>query len=151
MKNEYERKFLLKSYPITFGYFDKEQVKQWYFTKPGDISIRIRLYEDNRCYLDIKRGLGMERYEFGLKCVYDDVKDLLTDIPYVEKTRFKLHVDDCILIIDEFNNGLKLVEIESDDLDFIKNFQPFDWMGKEVTDNIRYTNNWIAYHKKGEI
>ncbi len=148
MNSEYERKFLLKSYPHIFTDFTLEHIKQWYLTKPDEpLSIRIRLYEDSRCYFDIKKGLGMERYEYGFKCAYDDVKYLLTDIPYVEKDRFKLHVDNYLLIIDEFKDGLKLVEIESDDFDFIKNFVPFDWMGEEVTDKIEYTNNWIAYDR----
>ena len=52
-----------------------------------------------------------------------------------------------LLIIDEFKDGLKLIEIESDDKNLILNFEPFDWFGKEVTDDIRYTNNWIAYDR----
>ena len=148
MNNEYERKFLLNSYPVIFMQFKKESIKQWYLTNPNDlISVRIRLYNDNRCYLDLKRGLGMERYEYGSKCSYDDVKDLLTDVPCVEKDRYKLHVDNYLLIIDEFKDGLKLIEIESDDKNLILNFEPFDWFGKEVTDDIRYTNNWIAYDR----
>lgn len=147
MKNEYERKFLLKEYPFIFYRFATEKIKQWYISKPDDlVEVRIRLYDDNRCYIDFKRGSGVERYEYGFKCVWDDVKDLLTDIPYVEKNRFKLHFDNYLLIIDEFKDGKKIVEIESNDLEFIKNFQPFEWMGEEVTDDVHYTNNWIAYN-----
>ena len=146
MTNENERKFLLKSYPVLFTDFRMEHLKQWYLTKPGDISIRIRLYDDGRCYFDIKKGMGILRHEYGFKCDWDDVKGLVEDIPFVEKDRFKLDCDGYLLIIDEFDNGLKLVEIESDDLEFIKNFEPFDWMGEEVTDKIEYTNNWIAYN-----
>ena len=147
MKQEYERKFLLKEYPVIFTDFNLEKIKQWYISKSDDnISTRIRLYDDNRCYLDIKKGLGMVRDEFGFKCSYDDVKDFLIDVPFIEKDRFKLHIDNYLLIIDEFKNGLRLVEVESDDLEFIKNFKPFSWMGEEVTDDIKYTNNWIAYN-----
>jgi CYTH domain-containing protein len=150
MNSEYERKFLLKSYPFIFTDFSLEHIKQWYISRPEDnISVRIRLYDDGRCYIDFKRGLGVERYEYGFKCPYDDIKGLIYDVPFVEKDRFKLHVDNYLLIIDEFTNGLKLVEIESDDLNFIKNFEPFDWMGEEVTDDIEYTNNWIAYDNRG--
>ncbi len=152
MNSEYERKFLLKEYPVIFDQFSLEKIKQWYISKPMDnISIRIRLYNDNRCYLDFKRGIGIERYEYGTKCVYDDIKGLIDDVPYIEKDRYKLRTDDYLLIIDNFSFGLKLVEIESDDLEFIKNFKPFEWMGEEVTDKIEYTNNWIAYNKKGQI
>ena len=147
MNNEYERKFLLEYYPAIFSEFKKEHIKQWYISKPTDtISIRVRLYDDGRCYLDLKRGYGMERYEYGCKCSYDDIKDLLYDVACVEKDRFKLHFNNFLLIIDEFQHGLRLVEIESDDLTLIQNFEPFDWMGREVTNDREYTNNWIAYN-----
>jgi len=147
MKQEYERKFILREYPVIFTEFKLEKIKQWYLSKPDDIiSVRIRLYDDNRCYFDYKKGLGMVRDKIGTKCLYDNIKDLLIDIPFIEKDRFKLHVDNYLIIIDEFKNGLKLVEIESDDLEFIKNFEPFEWMGQEVTDDIKYTNNFIAYN-----
>jgi adenylate cyclase len=149
MPQEYERKFLLREYPVIFTDFKLEKIKQWYLSKPDDtISIRIRLYDDNRCYFDYKKGFGMVRDEIGFKCSYDDIKDLVIDVPFIEKDRYKLHVDfnKYLIIIDEFKNGLTLVEIESEDLEFIKNFEPFSWMGKEVTDDIKYTNNWIAYN-----
>jgi adenylate cyclase len=147
MKQEYERKFILREYPVIFTDFKLEKIKQWYLSKPEDnTSIRIRLYDDNRCYFDIKKGLGIVRDKIGTKCLYDNIKDLLIDIPFIEKDRYKLHVDNYLIIIDEFKNGLKLVEIESDDLEFIKNFEPFEWMGQEVTDDIKYTNNFIVYN-----
>ncbi len=147
MKQEYERKFLLKEYPVIFTEFKLEKIKQWYLSKPyDDISIRIRLYDDFRCYFDFKEGLGMVRNEYGFKCSYDRIKDLLINVPFIEKDRYKLHIDNYLIIIDEFKNGLKLVEIESDDLGFIQNFEPFEWMGQEVTNNIKYTNNFIAYN-----
>ena len=147
MHQEYERKFLLKEYPVIFTDFKLEKIKQWYLSKPTDsISIRIRLYDDNRCYFDYKKGLGMVRDELGFKCSYDSIKDLIIDIPFIEKDRFKLHIDNYLIIIDEFKNGLKLIEIESNDLEFIKNFEPFEWFGEEVTDKIEFTNNWIAYN-----
>lgn len=67
---------------------------------------------------------------------------------FIEKDRYSLRTDEYLLIIDEYNNGLKLVEIECDDLNYIKNFKPFDWMGEEVTDKIEYTNHWLAFNLK---
>lgn len=152
MNNEYERKFILKEYPVIFDEFKLEKIKQWYISEPtDDISIRVRVYNDNRCYIDFKKGLGMVRYEYGTKCVYDDIKGIISDIPFIQKDRYKLRSDNYLLIIDEFDFGLKLVEIESDDLEFIKHFKPFDWMGEEVTNKLEYTNNWLAYNKKGQF
>jgi len=149
---EYERKFLYKNWPIMFDNCRKEKIKQWYISTPEDsISIRIRLYDDNRCYLDFKRGVGIERYETGIKCSWNDVKHLTLNIPLIEKERFKVNDDNYLFIIDFFNSGLKLIEVEAKSLEDIKNFQPYDWMGQEVTDKVEYTNNWIAYNKKGQI
>lgn len=144
---EYERKFLYKTWPTIFNDCRKEKVKQWYISTPEDsISIRIRLYEDNRCYLDFKKGVGKERYEAGMKCHWDDVKHLTEDIPFVEKERFKINTNEYLIIIDFFSNGLKLIEVEAKTLEDINNFKPYDWMGKEVTNMVEYTNNWIAYN-----
>ena len=150
MKNrEFERKFLFKEYPYIIDQFKLTNIKQWYLTKPNDsISIRIRLYDDGRCYMDFKKGSGIDRYEYGYKCSFDDVYPLTVDMPFIEKNRFSFRTDSYLLIIDEFSNGLKLIEIECDDLDYLKNFKPFKWMGKEVTDNIKYTNHWLAYNLK---
>lgn len=146
MNTEYERKFILKEYPSNFTDFNLSKIKQWYISKPGDlISIRIRLYDDNRCYMDLKKGFGIERYEYGLKCSYDDIKGILNEVPFIEKDRYKLHTDNYLLIIDVFDNGLKLVEIESNNFDIVKDFKPFDWIGEEVTNKIEYTNNYLAY------
>ena len=149
MNSEYERKFLLVGYPHIFDLFKMERIKQWYISRPEDlIEVRIRLYDDGRCYVDFKKGFGMERYEHGFKCLYDDVKHLTEGVPFVEKDRFKLRTDEYLLIVDEFTDGLRLVEIESNSVEFIKNFVPFDWMGLEVTDNLHYTNNWLAWNKE---
>ena len=144
---EYERKFLYKNWPIIFGDCRKEKVKQWYISTPEDsISIRIRLYNDNRCYLDFKKGVGKERYESGMKCHWDDVKHLTEDIPFVEKERFKINIIGYLIIIDFFSSGLKLIEVEAKSLEDINKFEPYDWMGEEVTNKVEYTNNWIAYN-----
>lgn len=153
MKNiEYERKFLFKEYPLIIDQFKYYKIKQWYLTKPDDdLSIRIRLYDDNRCYMDFKKGKGIERYEYGIKCIFDDIKPLTENMPFIEKGRFSFRTEDYLLIIDEFDNGLKLIEIECNSLEYLKNFKPFKWMGKEVTNDIKYTNHWISFNKKGEF
>lgn len=150
MKNrEYERKFLFKEYPYIISEFKHYKIKQWYLTKPEDsVSIRIRLYNDNRCYMDFKKGKGVDRFEYGIKCNFTDVEPLTENMTFIEKDRYSLRTDEYLLIIDEYNNGLKLVEIECDDLNYIKNFKPFDWMGEEVTDKIEYTNHWLAFNLK---
>lgn len=144
---ENERKFLIKELPKDFHTYLKSTVKQWYLTKPfDDVSVRIRLYDDNRCYLDIKKGYGIIKEKIGKKCNFNDIQEYTNNAYLLEKIRYKKHIDDYLIIIDFFQNGLKLVEIESKNYNTINNFKPLYWWGEEVTDNIEYYNNVIAYN-----
>jgi CYTH domain-containing protein len=147
-KIEHERKFLLKELPIDFNTYTKNRIKQWYLTKPNhDVSLRIRLYDDGRCYFDTKRGSGITKTKIGKKCKFEDVTRYIDGAYLIEKDRYKKHCDGYLLIIDFFDNGLKLIEIESDNLDIITNFNVPNWFGEEVTHDINYCNNTMAYKK----
>ena len=53
------------------------------------------------------------------------------------------------MIVDIFDDGLQLVEIESyDNESSIKHFDIPGWFGDEVTDHLFYSNNWLAFNKK---
>lgn len=144
MIKENERKFLVKNLPDLTN-VESCKIKQWYLSKPGDlVSTRIRQYDDGRCYLDLKKGIGISRYEKGFKCDFKEVKIFTETAPYVYKTRYRMDYDDYVIFIDIFHNGLKLIEVEGE-LSAIKSFEPLDWFGKEVTDDVNYTNNYIAY------
>jgi CYTH domain-containing protein len=144
-RNEFERKFIVKNFPINIEFDKIEHVKQWYLSKPLDLlSNRIRLYDDGRCYYDEKIGHGIKRFKKGEKCDFNEYKDIVTDLPFIEKTRYKKYINNILLIIDKFENGLILAEIESDDLKKLEEFIPFEWMINEVTNIKEYENNYIA-------
>lgn len=143
---EYERRFILKDFPNDFDTYTKTRIEQWYLTKPDNpVSIRIRRYDDGRCYFDVKKGFGMEREKIGNKHEFKDIEIYTKNAYSMQKDRYKKQYDDYLMIIDIFDDGLKLIEIESKNKDIIQNFQPLDWFGEEVTNNIKYTNNYIAY------
>lgn len=144
---EHERKFLVKELPSDFDTYVKSRVKQWYMTKPDNpVSVRVRLYDDGRCYFDIKKGLGMTREKIGEKHNFKDIEKYTIGAYWLEKDRYKKHIDDYMIVIDFFDNGLKLVEIESDNYDTVVNFKPLDWWGEEVTSDPNYCNSTIAYN-----
>lgn len=146
---EHERKFILKGLPDDFDTYSKCKVKQWYLTKPDNpVSVRIRLYDDGKCYFDIKKGFGISREKNGTKHKFEDIQNYTLNAKFIEKTRFKQRHKDYLIVIDYFDDGLKLVEVESENLDVIKNFQPLDWFGEEVTDKIEYTNSYLTNMQK---
>ena len=62
--------------------------------------------------------------------------------PLIEKTRYKIELKGFEWIIDEFsgdNQGLVVAEIELDSID--QSFEKPDWIGKEVTHDVRYFNS----------
>ena len=149
VKQQIERKFLVKELP-DLSDWRKEEIQQWYLTPPNDFkSIRIRLYNDikKRCYIDIIHGKGLIRDKYYKKINWDNVKSEINKFPYVKKNRYKKKINDVLIVVDIFDDGLKIVEIESyDNKDNIINYNIPNWFGDEVTDNIKYSNNWIAYN-----
>lgn len=147
---EIERKFLVKELP-NLDDFISDNITQWYLSEPGDdVSIRIRRYEDGRCYYDMKRGGGKIRQETGWKCTFNDMEPFLVNAKYIKKVRYKKYIDNVLLIVDIFDDGFQMIEIESNIEYDVDNFEIPDWFGEEVTDNIAYSNNWIAYKEKGQ-
>jgi adenylate cyclase len=79
-----------------------------------------------------------------------DAKHLLDHLclkPLIEKTRFTLHHGGSKWEIDEFdgeNRGLIVAEIELSDER--QQFDKPDWVGQEVTADVRYYNSHLVRH-----
>lgn len=140
---ENERKFILGSLPQDFDEYVKSEIQQWYLYT-GDPHIRIRKYDSGDCYIDIKWAGGISRKKIGFKCQFDNVEKLIIGSPNIKKVRYKKHHLDYLLIIDIFESGLKLIEVESKDIEKLLNLDIPNWFGEEVTGDIRYSNCWLA-------
>ena len=71
---------------------------------------------------------------------------VLYRVNFIEKTRHYVKVEEHIWEIDEFhgeNKGLIVAEIELEHQKII--FEKPDWIGTEVTNDIRYYNNNLAH------
>ena len=133
MSKKYERNFIIKSLPDNFKDWEKCKLKQWFISnQDDDTKLRFRLYDDNKCYMDIKRYTIGNEYEKGIKCKYDTIKFILDDLPFVEKDRYKYRTNNYLLTIDIFNDGTKIFEIESKNKNIIDNFIPYDWLIEEI-------------------
>lgn len=145
---EIERKFLIK------GDFKKYAVKsltikQGYISAVHGITVRVRL-KDIKGYLTIKGGTGesgISRYEWEKEIAFEEAEELLRlcDSGIIDKTRYLIPAGNYTWEVDEFhgeNEGLVMAEIElKSEAD---TFSVPDWLGQEVTGDLRYYNSYIA-------
>jgi CYTH domain-containing protein len=140
---EIERKFLVKDdswRKLGEGIY----YRQGYLSTDIDRTVRIRTIGE-KGFLTIKgRSTNATRTEFEYEIPIKDAEVMLDTLckgPLIEKTRFKINVNDLIWEIDEFwgeNAGLIIAEIELEDND--KDIILPEWVGKEVTEDQMYYN-----------
>jgi len=144
---EIERKFLIKGdawRSQSMGTY----YRQGYMNPSGGRTVRVRI-AGQRAYLTLKGPTqGLTRSEFEYEIPITDAEEILNtlcDRPLIEKIRYRLNYKGLIWEIDEFlgeNQGLILAEVELTDED--QAFEAPDWLGKEVTHDLRYGNASLA-------
>jgi len=97
------------------------------------------------------KGIGNEsgasRYEWEKEIPVDEVKELLKicEPGVIDKTRFIVPANDGLKFeVDEFygdNEGLTVAEIELPSEDF--KFDKPEWLGEEVTGDVKYFNSML--------
>lgn len=146
MAKEIERKWLVKNIPDEKPFKESKNLFQGYLKTGIDYEVRI----SNRFHLTAKSGSGLVREEniFDISPEIYNVLLPLTVGKQVHKSRlyFKIH-DDLVAEVDVYegpNEGIKTVEVEFPDEESAKSFQPPEWFGEEVSDNIKYKNSLLA-------
>ncbi|MBT3812564.1 MAG: CYTH domain-containing protein [Gammaproteobacteria bacterium] len=148
MAIEIERKFLLANENWRDLVSKSIYYRQGYLNSDKHSSVRIRVSDDT-AKINIKSAtIGAQRQEYEYDIPADDAHELLNTLchkPLVEKTRHIVVNKQHIWEIDEFageNSGLIVAEIE---LSHVKEaFEKLDWVGEEVTEDVRYYNNQLA-------
>lgn len=151
---EIERKFLLandawravahRAIPMAQGYLNDLSVVE---SGAQKASVRVRI-EGGQAALNIKsRELGHTRQEFEYPIPVADAQALLKLCVggLVEKTRHLVRVGAHLWEIDEFagdNAGLVVAEIELGHAE--EAFERPAWLGRQVTDSLRYYNLALA-------
>jgi len=145
MGKEIERKFLVK------GDFPKEngiRIVQGYLCSVPERTVRVRIKGD-KGYLTVK-GIGNEsgasRFEWEIEIPKKDAEDLLKicEPGIIDKIRYRVKVGKHLFEIDEFhgdNEGLVLAEVELSDEN--EEFEKPEWLGEEVTGDVRYYNSML--------
>lgn len=125
---------------------NKKNITQGYLsTFP---TVRVRTVEDElnvkKAYITIKgKRVGISTPEYEYEIPYNEAVEMLNmcDLKII-KTRYDLFVEQSKFEIDVFNTGLVLIEIELPNEDYpIPNV---DFLGKDVSDDMEYTNVKLA-------
>lgn len=160
---EIEKKFKVKKLPEKLSEYKKKVMEQGYLcTNP---IVRIRRSNDNYI-LTYKSIFGLEEKEEQNQNAkvchelevplnkegYEHLREkidgnLISKTRYIiplgqDKNSLKAELD----IFEGSLKGLVIVEVEFPDIEFAKKFQPPEWFGEDVSNDKRYTNNYLAMH-----
>ena len=148
MSVETERKFLVCGDAWKALVQKRELIRQGYIcrTAADHKTVRVRI-RDGKGFLTLKAPKsGVERFEYEYEIPVADAGELLDRFcvpPLIEKYRNTVPVGNGLVWeIDEFlgdNAPLVLAEIELPDADAF--FELPDWIGKDVSDDVRYYNS----------
>ncbi len=160
MNIETEKKFLVKDDEYKAQAVKSYRIRQGYLAHDSGRTVRVRI-RDDKGFLTIKGPsiIPGSRPEWEKEISLQEAEDLfaLCKPGSVDKTRWIVPADSFASLgmtstprcfeVDEFhgeNDGLVMAEIELGSPD-----EPFErpsWLGKEVTDDRRYYNGYLAEH-----
>ncbi|KUL20160.1 MAG: Uncharacterized protein XE13_0038 [Proteiniphilum sp. 51_7] len=150
MGYEIERKFLVNGEYKSHAY-DQYRMKQGYLSLSGISVVRVRV-KGEKGYITIKGAVGeggITRREWEYEVPLQDAEEmlLLCEDAVIEKTRYLIRVGKHTFEVDEFtgeNEGLQIAEVELESEE--ESFEKPDWLGNEVTGNVRYYNSYLSIH-----
>ena len=146
---EIERKFLVISDAFKDEAHQKFRIIQGFLNRDPERTVRVRL-KDDKGMLTVK-GLssndGLSRFEWEKEISKNDAKALLEfcEKGVIDKLRYEVKVDNHIFEVDEFfgdNEGLVIAEVELQTEE--ETFAKPDWLGEEVTGDIKYYNSQLS-------
>jgi adenylate cyclase len=147
MAQEIERKFLVKG---EFKKFAAKQTRiiQGYLSSIPERTVRVRVKGD-KGYITIKgigNAAGASRYEWEKEIPVDEVMELLKicEPGVIDKTRYNVPVGGFTFEVDEFygeNQGLVVAEVELKSESDV--FEKPEWLGNEVTGDVKYYNSML--------
>lgn len=146
MNLEIERKYIVhgdykslarQSYNIVQGYLSRDKER----------TVRIRI-QDSLAFITVKGPTkGIARFEWEKEIPIQDASEMLKlcEGSLIEKTRYIIDYMNLVIEVDEFkaaNTGLVMAEIELNNAD--ENPKTPEWIGKEVSGDIRYHNSQLS-------
>ena len=148
MALEIERKFLVKDDSYKAMAYSASRIAQGYICSARGRTVRVRI-RDEKGYLTIKgpadsEGLG--RYEWEKEIPVQEAQELmrLCEPGMIDKTRYLVKSGKHVFEVDEFygeNEGLTVAEVELESAD--ESYEKPDFIGEEVTGDVRYYNSFL--------
>lgn len=149
-QEEIERKFLVIGEYKSKAY-SQSRIVQGYISSARGRTVRVRI-RDGRGYLTIKgasNAAGTSRYEWEKELPLAEAEELmkLCEPGVIDKTRYLVRSGKHTFEVDEFygeNEGLVVAEVELASED--EPYEKPDFIGREVTGDIRYYNSQLMKH-----
>lgn len=148
MAQEIERKFLVNSDAFKSEAVKQTRITQGYLSSALERTVRVRI-KGEKGYITIKgvaNESGVSRYEWEKEITVAEVEELLKicEPGVIDKTRYEIELGGFTFEVDEFygeNQGLVVAEVELSRED--DQFEKPEWLGKEVTGDIKYYNSML--------
>jgi CYTH domain-containing protein len=153
---EIERKFLFKGNIEEMWKNPIKKIKQCYLSYDPEVRIREKHNSDGRKYYLTVKNKGdkvREEYEVEIsKNTYEELYKNRQTNSLISKFRFivplennlKAEVDFYENVYTDSSNSLKVIEVEFESEEQSNNFIIPKWFGREVTNDHRYKNGYIA-------
>ncbi len=146
---EIERKYLILSDAYKSEAYKQTRIVQGFLNTHKERTVRVRI-KGEKAFITVKgtsNSEGTTRMEWEKEIPKVDAERMLLicEPNLIEKIRYEIKEGNHIFEVDEFfgeNEGLIVAEIElsSENEDFTKP----DWLGKEVTGDVRYYNSQLS-------
>lgn len=146
---EIERKFLVRSNAFKHYASTHFRIVQGFLNTHPERTVRVRINGD-KAFLTVKgksNESGTTRFEWEREITTNEAVNLidLCEPIILEKNRYQVPIGNHVYEVDEFfgeNKGLIIAEIELKHEDEL--FEKPDWLGKEVTGEIKYYNSQLS-------
>jgi len=148
MAIEIERKFLVKNDGYKAIAYSSSRITQGYICSSRGRTVRVRI-RNGKGYLTIKGpsdSEGIGRYEWEKEIPLQEAQELmrLCEPGMIDKTRYLVKSGKHVFEVDEFygeNEGLTIAEVELESAD--ESYEKPDFIGEEVTGDVRYYNSFL--------
>ena len=146
---EIERKFLVKNDAYKAQATSHKRITQGYLSAHPQRTVRVRVMGE-KGFLTIKgksNKTGTTRFEWEKEIPLFEAQSLLSlcEEPIIDKIRYQVPVANHVFEVDVFaanNAGLVLAEVE---LAYeLEQYTSPDWLGKEVTGELKYYNSKLS-------
>lgn len=148
MAKEIERKFLVAADDWRTMVKKSITIRQAYIASMDDRSVRVRIRDGESARLTIKIGTNtLIRDEFEYAIPVADAEEMMSLAigRVIEKTRHHVDFGGFLWEVDVFagpHAGLIIAEVELQDQSEAPALP--EWLGREVTGDRRYSNQWLA-------